>query len=154
MLITRAVPEDAAELTRIAHAAKRHWGYPEEWIARWAAGLTVTPDFIMAQPTVVARLERDVVGFAALTGLGRQLRLEHLWVLPAFMGRGAGRALFQEVGRLGRAAGWSSLQIVSDPNAEGFYLRLGARRIGEAISDPEGHGGALPVLLVNLPPTG
>ena len=154
MQITRAVPGEAAELTRIAHAAKRHWGYPEEWIARWAPALTLTPEFITAHPTVVARLETEAVGFAALTGLGRQLRLEHLWVLPAFMGRGIGRALFREMARLGHEASWSSLQIVSDPHAEGFYLRLGARRIGEVVSDPEGHGRSLPVLLVNLPLTG
>ena len=154
MLITRAVPADAADLTGIAHAAKRHWGYPEEWIVRWMTALTVTPEFITAQPTVVARVEQRPVGFAALTGLGRQLRLEHLWVLPGFMGRGIGRALFHEIARLGHDARWSSLQIVSDPHAEGFYLRLGARRIGEAISDPEGHGRTLPVLLVNLPLTG
>ena len=154
MQITRAVPDDAAELTRIAHAAKRHWGYPEEWIARWAPALTVTPEFIRTYPTVVARMETEPVGFAALTGLGRQLRLEHLWVQPAFMGRGIGRALFQEIALVGRAAGWSSVQVISDPHAEGFYLRLGARRVGEQISDPEGHGRTLPVLLVNLPPAG
>lgn len=154
MQITRAVPTDAAELTRIAHAAKRHWGYPEEWITCWAAALTVTPEFLIAQPAVVARVDERPVGFAALTGLGRQLRLEHLWVLPEYMGRGIGRALFQEIAGVGQAAGWSSLQIVSDPHAEGFYRRLGARRVGEAISDPEGHGRTLPVLLVKLPLTG
>ncbi len=154
MQITRAVPDDAADLTRIAQAAKRHWGYPDEWITRWAPTLTVTPEFITAHPTVVARMEADAIGFAALTGLGRQLRLEHLWVLPEFMGRGIGRGLFQEIARVGRAAGWSSVQVISDPHAEGFYLRLGARRVGEQISDLEGHRRALPVLLVNLPPAG
>lgn len=151
MELSRAIPADAAELTRIAHAAKRHWGYPEEWIAKWSSALTVTAEFIAAHPTVIARLDGQSVGFAALTGLGRQLRLEHLWVLPPFMRRGIGRALFYEVSRLGRAAGWSVLQIVSDPNAESFYLRRGARRIGEEYSDLDGHRRALPVLLVNLP---
>ena len=30
-----AVPADAARLTEIAFAAKRHWAYPESWVARW-----------------------------------------------------------------------------------------------------------------------
>ena len=154
MELTRAIPADAAALTRIAQAAKRHWGYSEHWITQWSAALTVTAEFITTHPTVVARIEGQPVGFAALTGLGQQLRLEHLWVLPEYMRRGIGRALFHELARLGRVAGWSTLQIVSDPNAEGFYLRLGAKRIGEEISDLDGHRRALPVLLVNLPPTG
>jgi len=154
MELTRAMPEDSAVLTRIAHAAKRHWGYSDAWIAQWSAALTVTAEFIASHPTVVARLNQQPVGFAALTGLGRQLRLEHLWVLPEFMGQGVGRGLFVEISRLGRSAGWSTLQIVSDPNAEGFYLRLGAKRTGEEISDLDGHRRALPLLLVSLPPIG
>jgi hypothetical protein len=35
MQIVRAKPEDAAALTQIAHAAKRHWDYPERWIEAW-----------------------------------------------------------------------------------------------------------------------
>lgn len=30
-MIRRAVPTDASALTAVAHAAKRHWRYPEEW---------------------------------------------------------------------------------------------------------------------------
>mgnify|MGYP001599681049 FL=1 len=31
-MIWRALPSDAYTLTRVAHAAKRHWKYPEDWI--------------------------------------------------------------------------------------------------------------------------
>jgi hypothetical protein len=40
MHIVRAKPEDAANLTGIAFAAKRHWGYPENWIESWRDLLT------------------------------------------------------------------------------------------------------------------
>src|SRR2546425_9351805 len=33
--IRRAMPGEANALTKIAHAAKRHWGYPANWIAHW-----------------------------------------------------------------------------------------------------------------------
>jgi len=42
--IRRAVPAEAGLLTEIAHAAKRHWGYPENWIRRWKSDLTITPE--------------------------------------------------------------------------------------------------------------
>lgn len=35
ILIRRVLPEEAAQLSRIALAAKRHWGYPERWIEAW-----------------------------------------------------------------------------------------------------------------------
>jgi hypothetical protein len=43
-----------------------------------------------------------------------------------------------------RSLGGSRLTIVSDPHAEGFYRRMGASRVGEASSKPEGR--TLPVL--------
>ena len=43
--IRRAKPAEAEVLTEIAHAAKRHWGYPENWIEHWKNDLTITPEF-------------------------------------------------------------------------------------------------------------
>lgn len=44
--IWRALPAEASILTDIAFAAKRHWGYPEAWIAQWRSALTITPQQI------------------------------------------------------------------------------------------------------------
>jgi hypothetical protein len=48
MQIVRAKPQEAEALTEIAHAAKRHWGYPEPWIQNWRDILTMRPEFIAA----------------------------------------------------------------------------------------------------------
>ncbi|HTO03326.1 MAG TPA: hypothetical protein VL069_06475, partial [Opitutus sp.] len=63
--IDRAKPSDAAALTALAFAAKRHWGYPESWIQAWTEQLTITPEFIGAHPTVVALREGEPLGVAA-----------------------------------------------------------------------------------------
>ena len=52
--IRAGVPADAPVLTRVAHAAKRHWGYPEEWIRTWCGDLTVTAEYIEHHPIYVA----------------------------------------------------------------------------------------------------
>ena len=41
------------------------------------------------------------------------------------------------------------LLIVADPNAEGFYLRMGARRVGEEDSEVV-DGRRLPIMLLDL----
>ena len=61
MEIVRARPEDAATLTTIAFAAKRHWGYPERWIESWRDALTVQPDFIITHETYSAVVENRAV---------------------------------------------------------------------------------------------
>jgi len=100
---------DADTLTAIAHAAKRSWRYPEEWIRLWSNELTVTPDFI----------ERggQVVGFDALSGTGSTRELEHMWVAPEHPGVGIGAALFEHAVETARAEGAPELRIASDPNA-------------------------------------
>src|SRR5687768_14276222 len=66
MRITRACVADAGALTEIAFAAKRHWGYPEDWIRRWQEALTITPEYITANPTFVAAVDGKFVGFCAV----------------------------------------------------------------------------------------
>lgn len=54
MQIVRAKPEDADALTEIAHAAKRHWGYPERWIESWRDTLIIRAESIAAKVTYCA----------------------------------------------------------------------------------------------------
>jgi GNAT superfamily N-acetyltransferase len=146
MKIVNAKPQDAAALTEIAHAAKRHWGYPESWIAAWRDILTMRPEFIAANVARVAIDEERMLGFYVLTTEPDGIRLDHLWVVPAAMGRGVGRALFEHAVAEARIRGFDSFKIEADPNAEGFYQRMGARRTGTAVSEVEGTRRELPLM--------
>jgi ribosomal protein S18 acetylase RimI-like enzyme len=148
--IVRAGPDDAESLTRISFAAKRHWGYPERWILQWTESLTIAPDFIR-ENEVYAATDGEIVGFYALVGEGPQLELEYLWVLPETMGTGVGRALFDHALRMAAATGAAAVRIEADPHAEGFYKRMGARRVGEEVYEHDGQRRLLPLLVADLP---
>ena len=150
MKIIQAKPKDAAVLTAIAFAAKRHWGYPEQWIECWRDALTIKPEFILSHETHAARVDGRSVGFYALGRKVDRLDLLHLWVLPKAMGRGVGRSLFFHAVERTKALGFKELEIESDPNAEGFYLHLGARRVGSSIRDLEHHTRELPILIYEI----
>jgi N-acetylglutamate synthase-like GNAT family acetyltransferase len=137
-VIRRAVAADADALTALAHAAKRHWRYPEEWIALWRRDLTFTPELIERFPVYVAEADDAIVGVYALLFAAADCELEHFWVAPTRMGAGVGRALFAHAMEQCRAIGARRLWISADPNAEGFYTRMGARRVGEVPSTPAG----------------
>ena len=89
------------------------------------------------------------MGFYSLTTRPRP-DLNHLWVLPNAMGRGIGRALFEHAVTQARMLGLTSFEIEADPNAEGFYLRMGAKRIGANVSEIEGEKRELPLLVYQL----
>lgn len=130
LLFRRAQAEDAAELTEIAQAAKRHWGYPAEWMEAWREELTITAEMIRRHQVGLAELGGKIIGTYSLINDAGGWHLEHFWLQPAHIGRGLGRALFAEAVRQARALGLSELRIKSDPNAEPFYLKMGAVRTG------------------------
>lgn len=144
--IEAARPEDAARLSEIAFAAKRHWGYPDRWMEIWRDELTITPEFVESHETFSAVMDGQVAGFYALGQKNGKLDLLHLWILPEWIGRGIGRFLFQHALEGAKAMGFRELEIESDPNAEGFYLRMGARRTGMSIHLVEDQRRELPVL--------
>lgn len=153
MKIVRAKPEDADGLTEIAFAAKRHWGYPAPWIQRWRDVLTMRPKFVAANIAYAAMEEDRAIGFYLLTTEANGMHLDHLWLLPEAIGRGVGRALFEHAAAQARALGFHTIKIESDPNAEGFYQRMGAKRVGTRVSEIDGGTRELPLLefCVSLP---
>ena len=144
--IVRATPQNAETLTQIAHAAKRHWGYPESWIAAWREILTMRPEFIVANHAFIAIEAERALGFYVLTTEDDGLHLDHLWILPDAMRLGIGRALFEHAVAQARNLGSDSIKIAADPNAEGFYKRMGAKRVGVRVSEVDGERRELPLL--------
>jgi N-acetylglutamate synthase-like GNAT family acetyltransferase len=148
--IRRAQPDEAAVLTEIAHAAKRHWGYPENWIAHWKDELTITPDFIANNEVYVAGTREEIAGCCALVMSDSLAELEHMWILPEHMGSGVGRALSNQIVERATTLKAKSVELSADPNAEGFYERMGAKRIGDVRSEIEGQPRVLPRMSVDL----
>lgn len=149
MNIRQASVDEAATLTQIALDAKRYWGYPEHWITHWEADLTISPDFIRDNHVYVAEEDGQLRGFYALCVAGQKAELEHMWVTPACIGTGIGKDLFLDA--MERAAGFDvrAVELSADPNAAGFYRRMGATQIGETESAIDGQTRKLPRMTIN-----
>ena len=149
MKIIKALPEDAETLSRVALASKAHWGYPPDWLEKWKDDLVVTPHFIKQHD--VYKLVPDnggIIGFCALSARDAILWIEHLWLLPACMGRGLGRMLHDHAMAQVRARGYRECRVIADPNAVPFYMKMGMSVIDRVESWPAGR--YLPVLARQL----
>ena len=147
-MIRRATGDEAELLTKIALDAKRYWGYPEHWIKHWEADLTITPEFIHDNQVYVAESDGAVRGFYALTVSGDQAELEHMWVTPECIGTGIGKELFLDAMERAAALEVRGVEISADPNAAGFYERMGAKQIGEIDAPIDGQSRKLPRLKI------
>ncbi|MDX9865747.1 MAG: GNAT family N-acetyltransferase [Anaerolineaceae bacterium] len=149
--IVRAQPEDAQKLTEIAMAAKRHWGYPENWMVKWQEVLTISPDSVSANTVYKALWDGELIGFYVLIFTHEKLELKHMWVHPDKIGHGTGKRLMAHVIHQAALTDHENMEIESDPNAVDFFKKMGARSVGARIYKLEGSKRILPLLYLNIP---
>jgi len=147
--IRRARPDEAAALSELALRSKAMWGYPPEFVEACRPALTVTPDEIRDAPFYVHEDGAGVSGFYGLGGHAPRATLEYLFVDPRATRRGIGTKLLRHAIATACRAGFGELEVESDPNAEAFYRRNGATRVGEAESTVQ-PGRFLPLLVMDL----
>lgn len=148
--ILPAKPEQAEALSRIALAAKRHWGYPERWIELWKPQLTFNPGYFEENESWVAETDNTPIAFYTLLERDGSAWLDNLFVSPEFIGKGVGKTLFLHALELARQRGYKALRLEADPNAMGFYEKMGMKKIGERASEVEGQPRSLPIMEMDL----
>ncbi len=131
--IRRALPEDAQLLTDLTLTSKAYWGYTQEFLDASRSSLTVTSDYIKKSEAFVFDQEK-VLGFYAFTIKDTYAYLDYLFISPDAIRGGIGKALWNHVVKTARNHKCKEILIDSDPYAEGFYLAMGAVKIGEVPS--------------------
>jgi GNAT superfamily N-acetyltransferase len=129
-----AVPREAEALSRLAVRSKGHWGYDEEFLEACRGQLMLQPEQCDGVHTVLAERGDALLGFYRLAGEAPVAELADLFVDPTAIGRGVGATLLADAVDRARALGVSRLVIDADPHAAGFYVRMGARRVGSVAS--------------------
>jgi predicted N-acetyltransferase YhbS len=146
--------DDAAGLAQIAVRATKHDGYDDDAIARFMPGLKVNLALIAAGLVFVAEDEQGVpLGYVALrpTGMGGLILLEGIFVDPVCARGGVGTRLFAAAVEHSRKMAGNVILVYSSPYSVGFYVRLGAIRIGMTpfVFSPDVQ---LPMLAFSIPP--
>lgn len=149
MHLRRALPSEAWALTELALRSKRFWGYDDGFMQRVMPDMIVRPEYLRDEYGIVAEIAGVAVGYAVLRVDGRTAFLRDLFVEPDRMRAGVGGALFREASRIAREQGATTLTLEGDPNAVGFYRRMGMHQVGEEPSIA-GEGRMLPVMSLDL----
>jgi len=133
--IRRARPAEAGVLSELALRSKAHWGYDADFLAACHDDLTLSPDDIATSTVYVFDGASAPAGFCRLVLLDDGVaELDALFVEPAAMGQGVGSRLWWHAVSTAAKLGCSELVWQSDPQAEGFYLTMGAQRAGASES--------------------
>ncbi len=135
MIALRAArPAEAETLTALCLRSKAVWGYDAAFIAACRAELTITAQDFARSQIQVAVQDGRIIGMAQLAQHGRIADIDKLFVDPAALRTGAGRQLFAWCVETARAAGAVAITVVADPDAAGFYRRMGMQDDGTVAS--------------------
>ncbi len=143
--IRPARPEEAEAITQLVLSSKAYWGYDDDFMEMARPELTVTPAWLEAVPTWVAEADGELVGMFGLGVEAEKADVEHFFVAPSAIGGGVGRLLWDYLVTEAEKTTANHILIDADPNAEGFYLAMEARRIG-AVPSATVPGRLLPLL--------
>lgn len=115
----------------------------------WQDELTITPQYLDNHLVYVYEENGRPVAYYSLVELlydqqfscvtlQQGIWLDHMFVVPEKMGQGIGRAMFEHCLQVLADNGAESLLVLADPNASGFYEKMGCRYIEEYPSIIEG----------------
>ena len=148
--IRPAGTDEARVLSQIAVSSKGYWGYPERWMEIWKPQLTFSPEYFETNESWFVEVDGSKAGFYTLQEKNGNAWLENLWVLPEYIEQGIGRHLFLHAISRSRLKGYLILQLEADPNAVGFYEKMGMYKIGEQKYEVEGLPRILPIMEMKL----
>jgi GNAT superfamily N-acetyltransferase len=152
MKIRNAQPEEAKEISALAMRSKAYWGYSEEFMKACRDELTVTAERINSNDLhyMVAEQGSQLLGYYAIEKCAEEgYELEALFVEPAHIGTGVGKALIEHAKNAVLELGGKTLIIQGDPNAERFYRAAGGKLIGMRESASIS-GRSLPLFIIEL----
>lgn len=129
-----ANPTDSKSLTELAIRSEAYWGYDDNFMDKFKALYKVSEEFIINNPTYIMEEEEEVIGFYGFLIEEYQRSLEYFFIEPKFIGKGYGKLLWQHVIKSCDTLNIKEFIIVTSPQAQAFYTRLGAKLQGEVES--------------------
>ncbi|MFB7157361.1 GNAT family N-acetyltransferase [Lysinibacillus sp. NPDC056232] len=147
MIIRSAKVQDCHLLSHLAYKSKAYWGYTEDFLQQCIGDLTVTKEYIEKNQVFVMESDNKIVAFYSFTI--NEMKLDALFIAPDYIGKGFGRIIWDHLLNKAKELGISEFTLESEPNAEGFYLKMGAKKTGTtpSIMFPDRH---LPLMKVKV----
>jgi GNAT superfamily N-acetyltransferase len=141
-MIRPAKTEEAAVLTQLSLESKGYWRYPKKYFDTWVAELTINVAYIKKNDVYVCQNNGLIAGYYAIIQLDKDLIvsgiriekgywLEHMFVAPRYIGSGIGTKMFDHLRTKCETKGINKLKIIADPNARGFYEKMGCHYLEE-----------------------
>jgi N-acetylglutamate synthase-like GNAT family acetyltransferase len=135
MLNIRSAKMDESEtLTNIATRSESYWGYDSDYMGKFRLIYKVTEEFISKNPTFIIEEDDNIIGFYGVLTENDVTSLEYFFIEPEYIGQGYGKLLWSHLVKGCKIIGIEEFSIVTSPQAQEFYVKMGAITCGEVES--------------------
>lgn len=152
MKLRKALPEEIDSLNQFIRRSKAVWGYSEEFLDEYIRRWGITSESLTKKSIKILEEDNGIMQgiFCLSAGKRKKIALDFFFVNPKYLKTGIGRKMWGLLDEYARAKKWKGFEIISDPNAEKFFQRMGAVTTHTVESLP---GVVFPVLKYELTPT-
>jgi GNAT superfamily N-acetyltransferase len=141
-MIVKAQSEQNKQLTELSNKSKMFWNYSEKAINIFRDELNISPEYIKKNEVWIYIKDKKIIGYYSLKYRNKELKfkdivleigywLDHMFILPEFIGQGYGKILFNHFNDLCLSKNVSEIMILADPNSKLFYEKMGCKYINE-----------------------
>lgn len=149
MKIQKAEITDNEVLTLLTKKSKGYWGFSEETLKEWEHLLVVSKEYIEKNQVYKLLTKNEIIGYYSyFEDKENTIKLDNLFVLPEYIGKGFGKILMKHFLSNIRNIGIEKIILDSEPNAENFYNKFGFEKIGQLESSIKGR--FLPIMELKL----
>lgn len=132
--IRRAKICEAKILTDLLVRSEAYWGYDSTFMENFKSLYRVTEQFINNNETFIIEENEDIIGFYALLIDEKETSLEYLYIETICIGKGYGKLLWEHMIEICKNWGIKEITLVTSPQVQEFYIKMGAVQIGEVDS--------------------
>lgn len=131
VIFRRAGEEDLISLNQTLRSSKAYWGYDQEFMDAFMEKFGLSEQYLQDNIVyLMSQSSRDIGYFSFIFHEEHSLELDHFFISPEYIGKGFGRKMWEACCEVAQELHVEEFTLWADPEAEGFYSKVGCRKIG------------------------
>ena len=130
-IFRRAQDQDLISLNEKLRLSKAYWGYDQIFMDAFMEKFALSEKYLQNNIVYVMSQSTNNIGFFSFVfHEDHSLELDHFFVSPDYIGRGFGRKMWNACCDVAQELDVEEFILWADPEAEGFYSKMGCTKIG------------------------
>ncbi len=131
MIFRKATITELDKLNQFLRDSKGVWGYSDSFLDDFIKKFGLTENHLQTNEVMMFEENSQLKAIFSFSYKSDEAKLDDFFVAPALIRQGLGKLMWQAVLEYACAKNWPSFILISDPNAQGFYEKMGAVKIAD-----------------------